>query len=173
MAATSTLSHVGSDGKTIFNRLSDAGYAGSPFMPSGLIGQGIGSSPDALFGLWMADTASGAILTSASATEIGLGLALDGASNGYWSLVLNPVLPVAPGGGDPAEVVGVAAAVAVAVAPRPPSTQPLGAGLGLLPCAECLLNELRQRPGLQSLAQDDALTDAARTTAATCWRTTS
>ena len=94
-------------------------------MPSGLIGQGIGSSPDALFGLWMADTASGAILTSASATEIGLGLALDGASNGYWSLVLNPVLPVAPGGGDPAEVVGVAAAVAVAVAPRPPSTQPL------------------------------------------------
>lgn len=159
MAATGTLSHVGSDGKTIFNRLNDAGYTGSPFMPSGLIGQGIGSSPDALFGLWMADAASGAILTSASATEIGLGLALDGASNGYWSLVLNPVLPVAPGGGGSGSGGGGGGSGPA------PTIDPAacGAGLGLLARAECLLNELRARLGLQSLAQDDALTDAART----------
>lgn len=161
MAATSTLSHVGSDGKTIFNRLSDAGYTGSPFMPSGLIGQGIGSSPDALFGLWMADSASGAILTSASATEIGLGLALDGASHGYWSLVLNPVLPVAPGGGGS----GSGGSGGGGGSSPAPTIDPAacGAGLGLLARAECLLNELRARLGLQSLDQDEALNDAART----------
>ena len=41
--------------QTIFNRLSDAGYAGSPLHAEWPDRSRHGSSPDALFGLWMAD----------------------------------------------------------------------------------------------------------------------
>ena len=149
MAATDTLSHVGSDGKTIFDRLNDAGYAASPFLPSGLIGSSAGTSPDALFGLWMADASSNAVLTSASATEIGIGFGQVAGAFGFWSLVLNPVQPVAPGGG------GSGGTPAPTIDPGA-----CAPGLSLTERAQCLLNDLRLRQGFQGLTLDAALSEA-------------
>lgn len=149
MASTGALSHVGSDGKTIFDRLNDAGYAASPFMPSGLIGSSPGTSPDALFGLWMTDASSNAVLTSASATEIGIGLGQGAGAIGFWSLVLNPVQPATPGGGSGGGT--------------PAPTLDPGAcatGLSLTERAQCLLNDLRLRQGFQGLALDAAMSEA-------------
>ncbi len=150
MTSTGTLSHVGSDGKTLFDRLNDAGYAASPLLPSGLIGSSPGTSPDALFGLWMADASSSAVLTSASATDIGIGLGHGAGAPGFWSLVLNPVQPVTPGGGGSGG--GTPA----------PTIDPLAcaAGQSLADHAQCLLNDLRLRQGFQRLAQDAAMSEA-------------
>jgi uncharacterized protein YkwD len=155
MASTGTLSHVGSDGKSIFDRLNDAGYAASPLLPSGLIGSSPGTSPNALFGLWMADASSSAVLTSASATEIGIGLGQGAGATGFWSLVLNPVQPVTPGGGGSGGGTGGSNTPAPTLDPGACAT-----GLSLTERAQCLLNDLRLRQGFQGLAQDAAMSEA-------------
>jgi hypothetical protein len=105
-----------------------------------------------MFGLWMADASSNAVLTSASATEIGIDLGQDAGATGFWSLVLNPVQAVAPGGGGGA---------GGGTTPTP-TIDPLAcaAGLSLTDRAQCLLNDLRLRQGFQGLALDAAMSDA-------------
>jgi uncharacterized protein YkwD len=149
MAAHAITGPVGSDGRTVLDRLGDAGYTAATFQPVGLVGVGgaDGSAP-VLLDLWLADTTSRAALTATSATEIGVGLSFDSASRSYWSLVINPVVPADNGGND--------------TPPPLPGLDPTAcaAGLATLDRAQCLLNDLRLRQGLQRLALDGALTDA-------------
>jgi uncharacterized protein YkwD len=148
MATHGTLSTVGSDGKTLFDRLDDAGYSAAPFQPGGVVGGGTASaSALTMVELWLADPFSRPMLTAAGATEIGVGLAFDASERAYWSVLVNPVAPVSstPGGGGQ---------------PTPPGLNPSAcdSGLALLGRAACLLNDLRLRQGLQGWTLDDRLT---------------
>ncbi len=149
MATHAITGPLGSDGRTVLDRLGDAGYTATTFQPAGLAGVGgaDGSAP-VLMDLWLADATSRATLTATSATEIGVGLSFDSASRSYWSLVINPVVPAGDGGTD--------------TPPALPGLDPTAcaAGLANLDRAQCLLNDLRLRQGLQRLALDGALTDA-------------
>jgi len=85
MACYSLLSHTGSDGSTIQQRIAASGYASSYSLE--MIYGGYGAYPQTAFSWWMKDPTHNAVIFNTSITEIGAGYAYveDSAHGNYYT----------------------------------------------------------------------------------------
>ena len=88
MACYSLLSHTGSDGSSIQQRIAAAGYGAS--YSAEVIYAGYGAYPQTAFDWWMNDPAHKAVIMDARVTEIGAGYAyvVDSADGNYYTVDL-------------------------------------------------------------------------------------
>jgi uncharacterized protein YkwD len=88
MACYSLLSHTGSDGSTIEQRIAASGYAG--WHSREMIYGGYGAYPQTAFTWWMNDPAHNAVIFDTGVTEIGAGYAYveDSAHGNYYTVDL-------------------------------------------------------------------------------------